>query len=461
MRSAAATTLVTLVALMGVAAPDASACNDLASVLATSDALDKASFGGTTVGGLSGLAQDADGHALALVDDQPGAAARFYDLRLASPPGAIDVAATAVTTLQGFTGSNFDGEGIAIERDGSLLISSETEPSIRHFSRDGALIDTLPMPDRFRPAAAGGQATANQTLEGLTLVPGTGALISAMESPLSSDPNTPEGRRRNRFLVYPPNGAGGFGAPRQVSYEAEKGQGVSEILALDDRTVLVLERTLDFSTGFAIRIFVADVGAATDVTDVAALGDPAITAAPKRLLIDLGQCPNAPLDNIEAMTLGTPLADGRQRLYLLSDDNFSGSQKTRVYDVAFRLTAPAPAPGPAPQPGPAPAPKPSVVPVVRVGSGAKLSLRSRRLTSATVTNPAAVKRTATVRLVVRGKTLGPVKLTLAAGRSGSVRITVSRALAKKLRKGTSVKVTQTATVSGQPAVKRTVTLRVS
>ena len=52
-------------------------------------------------------------------------------------------------------------------------------------------------------------------------------------------------------------------------------------------------------------------------------------------------------------------------------------------------------------------------------------------------------------------------MTRAAGKSGSVRITVPRALAKKLRKGKALKVSQTAAVTGQQTVKRTVTLRIS
>src|ERR687893_107299 len=70
---------------------------------------------------------------------------------------------------QPFTGANFDGEGIALTPEGELLISSETEPSIRRFALDGTLLGELLVPDRF--LVEGGQAQLNQTFESLSASP--------------------------------------------------------------------------------------------------------------------------------------------------------------------------------------------------------------------------------------------------------------------------------------------------
>ena len=52
----------------------------------------------------------------------------------------------------------------------------------------------------------------------------------------------------------------------------------------------------------------------------------------KTLLVDLPSAGD-PLDNVEGITLGPKLPDGRQSLLLVSDDNFSPQQITQF--VAF------------------------------------------------------------------------------------------------------------------------------
>jgi hypothetical protein len=56
----------------------------------------------------------------------------------------------------------------------------------------------------------------------------------------------------------------------------------------------------------------------------------------KTLIADLSTTPGlTPLDNIEGVTLGATLADGRQSVVLVSDDNFSAHQVTQF--VAFEM----------------------------------------------------------------------------------------------------------------------------
>src|SRR5262249_7671599 len=85
---------------------------------------------------------------------------------------------------------------------------------------------------------------------------------------------------------------------------------------------------------------------ATDVSDQQTLSADGIRFAAKRLVTDLGDCPpagartpgtqaNPLLDNVEAMALGGSLGDGARELFLLSDDNFSTGQVTRLYRLAW------------------------------------------------------------------------------------------------------------------------------
>jgi hypothetical protein len=61
-----------------------------------------------------------------------------------------------------------------------------------------------------------------------------------------------------------------------------------------------------------------------------------VRAMTKSLLVDLADVPGLdPLDNVEGITLGPKLSDGRQSVVMVTDDNFSGAQTTQVYVFAL------------------------------------------------------------------------------------------------------------------------------
>jgi hypothetical protein len=103
-------------------------------------------------------------------------------------------------------------------------------------------------------------------------------------------------------------------------------------VALDDENFIAIER--GFGTHTAARLYRVSIGDAEDV-----LARPSLTGAPvrtmrKTALIDLTSTVH-PLDNVEGITLGPVLPDGRQSLVLVSDDNFSPTQITQF--LAFAL----------------------------------------------------------------------------------------------------------------------------
>ncbi len=331
----------------------AAACAPGVDFLGFADALDKTRFGDTAVGGLSALAYDpARGVYIALVDNQGETAARFYTLRLplaGGKPGTPQI--EAVTTLrdardQPFTGRNFDGEGLVLLPNGELLISSETEPSIRHFAPDGRLLGELSVPSRFQVKPAG-EATGNQSFESLGLTPDSLHLFTTIEGPLAPDGFTFDLRGRLRLLRYDRDGDGpNFAPAAQFFYLAETAQGVADLVALSATELLVLERGFIPNFGNTVRVYRVSLVGAADVTGIARLADPGATPLKKELLVDLVNCPSsgavAPakqptplLDNFEALALGPRLPDGRQVLLLLSDDNFGGDQITRLITLAI------------------------------------------------------------------------------------------------------------------------------
>ena len=62
---------------------------------------------------------------------------------------------------------------------------------------------------------------------------------------------------------------------------------------------------------------------------------PAAATARKTLLLDLDDL-GIPLDNVEGMTFGPRLPDGRRSVVLVSDDNFAASQFTQFLLFALK-----------------------------------------------------------------------------------------------------------------------------
>ncbi|WUH89138.1 esterase-like activity of phytase family protein [Streptomyces sp. NBC_00433] len=324
-------------------APPAAAgwCSASVAVDGFSDALDKTTFDGTFVGNLSALAPDAHGTLDALSDRS--------SLFTLSGRTLGDLAPRKVVPLADEQGQPLDSEAIAVDRDGTRLITSEVEPTIRRYSRDGGtVLGSLPVPQELKVAPAG-RATGNLTFEGLAFQPGGRTLVASMEGALSGDDRTTV-----RFQTWQRAGSTGFRLGRQYAYPVDTDAhgallGVSDIAATGDGRLLVLERGFTAGVGNTVRLYAADLSRATDVSGVTDLtGQKNVRLVRKTLLADLGACPslgatakqpqtNPLLDNIEGMAVTGHDLGGRLRLLLVSDDNQNPAQITRFYELSVRL----------------------------------------------------------------------------------------------------------------------------
>lgn len=343
-------------------------------------------FDGTQVGGLSGIAYDpVAGQYYAISDDRSQfAPARFYTMEIDLADGSLDagdVAFTDVTTLRRTDGTPFpalfiDPEGIAYDpRNGTLFISQEGQvaplaalpgvqvaPSVASYGLDGGIGTVLPVDAKFLPTKDASSGIRNNlAFESLTLSPNGRWLYTATENALFQDGPAASvasgslarivkydaltGRKVAEFayitepVAEPPAAANGFAT-----------NGLVELLALDDNgTLLAMERSFSVGapgaggTGNIIKIFLVQTQGATDISGIFSVSteidDGELSAfldAPvkKELLFDLSEL-GIPLDNVEGMALGPKLADGRQSLVLVSDNNFSATQFTQV--LAFAL----------------------------------------------------------------------------------------------------------------------------
>ncbi len=318
-------------------------------------------FGGTEIGGLSGIELDpASGTYFAISDDQSETnLARFYNLSLDLDADGFDgVTFNAATTIldtddAAFAPGTIDAESIRLDPEtGTLLFTSEgdadalIDPFVREMTVAGAFIREFELPAQLVPTADGSSGIQdNLALESLTLTPSGDTAFSATENALIQDGPiaTLEEGSPSRVIQY--DVASGDVAA-QFIYEVEPipvapdpadgfaDNGLVELLAVDETTFLALERSFAEGVGNTIKLFLTTTDGATDVDDLDSIEGEDVTAMPKTLLADLGEL-GVPLDNIEGISFG-PEIDGQQTLVLVADNNFNPPAQTNLF-LAFTV----------------------------------------------------------------------------------------------------------------------------
>ncbi|MBU2666844.1 esterase-like activity of phytase family protein [Actinoplanes bogorensis] len=311
-------------------------CAPGVSAVSFSDALDKVVRDGVTVGGLSSLAWDKRTRSWAsTVDNRGTEPARIWFFRDPANPKLIgDPLILRKPDGSPYDGVTADDEGLVVLANGDFVVSSEVEPAIRIFGRDGVEKASLPVPARFVA-----EKTVNATLEGLTIMPDGNRIIAAMEGALSGDTDA----ALHRFLVYERR-HNQWKLSKQIAYRTEPGLRVPEVTAYGKNSLLVMEASFTAGVGNTVKLYaVPTIKHAPDVSQVADLATLPPRAVPaKKLVVDLVNCPtlgatakqpqpNPLLDNYEAMAL-----DGN-RLHILSDDNFGATQITRLLTLKVKL----------------------------------------------------------------------------------------------------------------------------
>jgi hypothetical protein len=330
------------------------ACPPSAAAVSFSDSLDKLVYNGVELGGLSDLAYDPRSKAyVASVDNHATDPARIWFFRNLSSPQVIrDPLVLRKPDGTPYDGTTSDNEGLAVLPDGDYLVSSETEPSIRIYDRNtGIQQASLPIPARFAVAGttAAGQATSNATLEGLTISRDGREIVASMEGALSGDVSATGDATLHRFLVYNVDKHGTWQLTRQVAYRTDAGNRIPEVQAYGQHSLLVEEAAFSTTAGNSVELYaVKDVDKAADVSNVANLSTaPAKDVVGKTLVANLVDCPtlgapsretqaNPLLDNYEGMDI-TSGGPGFATISMISDDNFSATQFTRVLNLTAKL----------------------------------------------------------------------------------------------------------------------------
>ncbi len=347
------------------------------------------------LGGLSGVTYDSvNDRYYSISDDRSSIApARFYTFNVDKTTGVATI--TNVTPIKDFNGNFFvanslDPEGIALTKNGTVFISSEGEvsqssgrvsnPFVKEFDlATGKEVRSLTVPSKFLPVVVDTNSNGiidapdtqtagvrnNLAFESLTLSPDQKTLFTATENALFQDGVVSDVTNSTRSRIVQFNLATGL-AEKEYLYitdpvvnipnptTAFATNGLVDLLAIDNRgTLLSLERS--FSTGIpgtgnTIKIYEVKLPGATDISQTQALSSlsptqlAAIATVQKRLLLNLDSLglPSG-LDNVEGLTFGPKLADGRQAIVLVADNNFSSTQFTQILTLSAEVT-PNPAP---------------------------------------------------------------------------------------------------------------------
>ena len=333
----------------------------------------KHAFEGTTVGGLSGIDYDAANKSWVMESDDRSEInpARFYRAALNFDSKAFT--SVTLSSVHFFTqpdGSRYpnlahakldrgdqvaDIETIRVDpQDGSLWYGSEgnrkvgLHPFVRHADSGGRYLATLPTPAMFNVSKEEVGSRNNMTFEALSFASDGKSLWLGMEAALYQDGPlaTPDNGsvvritrldRAGKVLgqyAYPIEPVASRPGPGR-----EADNGVSEILAVNDHQVLVVERAgvanADGVYTNHVRIYEMETQGATDVQALPALAGATYVPARKRLLLDLEKIGLARVDNIEGISWGPRLENGRRSLVLISDDNFNPLQVTQI--LAFEV----------------------------------------------------------------------------------------------------------------------------
>ncbi|MGD8212446.1 MAG: phytase, partial [Desulfobacterales bacterium] len=329
-------------------------------------------FRGTEVGGLSGITYNpARDIYYALSDDRSDIdPARYYTVKIAIADGKLadgDIEFRNVITLRDqhgrpFSAGSIDPEGIARTCWGQLYISSEgdadnlIDPFVNKFSLWGRQIRELPVDPKFLPTPGGASGIRNNlAFESLTITPNGRYLYTAVENALVQDGPAADVEQESlarivKYDLLTCEAVGEFvytvgAVPEEPDpSDAFRTNGLVELLAIDNNgTLLALERAFSVGKGNTVKLYEVRTQGALDVIKESDLFweekgiafeiDPPVA---KRLLIDFAQLPITP-DNLEGMTFGPKLRDGRQTLIVVSDNNFNSSQVTQFILLGLEM----------------------------------------------------------------------------------------------------------------------------
>jgi len=312
--------------------------------------------GGDAFGGISGLDYDSHSQLWYMVSDDRtnGSAARFFTASLTFDP--MHVAAVVLRDSRHFHADDNLGDRVGVDAEsirfnrwrGELVVAGEGDDArkigawLSRFNLDGHWLGDIPLPRQLDASAPGDPRgpRPNKSFEGVTPAPAASGLEwwLSLEAPLFEDGPMPDPQRGSDVRIARVR-LDGNTRPQYVYHtEPTRGErsdnGVSEILATGDETLLVLERSgtaqPDGHYRFHTRLYCADFSKATDVSSFNSLAGGTYRTARKSLVLDFDLLPGVTTDNLEGMSWGPRLENGRASLVFVTDNNLFPDVATQL-----------------------------------------------------------------------------------------------------------------------------------
>lgn len=314
------------------------------------------------LGGLSGLHYDEKEKMLYAVCDDRGkyGEPRFYKINVETKDWSFKVKeAIYVKNKEGkrFAPSILDLEDITVLPWGNFLFSSEGDnnqkpripPSLFEVKRDGTWVRDYEVPPEFLPELSGEQKNGiqnNYGFEGSQFLGSASKLFIMNENMLVQDKvNFAYSKKAILRLQTLTSAEQAWTLkPKETylyeydTYEVKKdlGFGVSEILPVNDKSILVMERGAwadEKGVQTSVKIYDADMSSAENVAGTKINPAQKYKFMKKTLVLDFDKLKTEfkkvnHIDNFEGITWGPTLADGTKTLIVVSDDNFSPLQET-------------------------------------------------------------------------------------------------------------------------------------
>ncbi len=327
-------------------------------------------FQNTTVGGLSGIDFNPEKNEYYFISDDRSEKnpARFYTAQIVINNDKIDSVVFLKSTYLKDQHGNFypnsqqdplhtpDPEALRYNpqnntftwsSEGERIVSSQKtileNPAVTEINPEGNYIDTFQLPPQLIMHATEEGPRKNSVFEGVTFENNYKNLFVSVEEPLYQDgPRAGTGDssgiiRIIKFDMATKKPVAQYAyqidpvAYPAITPGAFKINGISDILSIGENKLLVLERS--YSTGrlsCTIKVFVADLSSAENIENINSLkGKSGIKIASKKLLLNMDSL-GIYIDNIEGVTFGPKLPDGKRSLLFITDNNFNPLEKTQV-----------------------------------------------------------------------------------------------------------------------------------
>jgi hypothetical protein len=327
-------------------------------------------FKSTTVGGLSGIDYDKKTDTYYFISDDRSAInpVRYYSAKIKITPAGVDtVQFLDVHSLLLPNGKAYP----SIKEDPTLVPDPESirynpavkqivwtsegerntkanpiiliDPAINVANPDGTFAGKFELPENLAMKATDNGPRQNGVLEGISFADDFKTLFVALEEPRFEDGpradvvKTDSWIRIYRYDVATKKNTAQYAyalepvAEKPKPETAFKVNGVSEILAVGNDKLLVMERS--YSTGHlacVVKVFVANLKHAGNVAGVKSLTEnPPQFPVSKKLLFNMDEMA-VYIDNIEGVTFGPDLPNGHKTLVFVSDNNFNFLEKMQV-----------------------------------------------------------------------------------------------------------------------------------